>query len=137
MYWPYEYTHQGTDGRPWVTEADKPAYPGTFNSRPFNREAIERHLAPVREFQNAYGARIFVAEFSVVRWAPGAAKFLADEVSLFEEYGWDWTYHAFRELTAWNLEDENLPFDKAIPAKVPTDRFQALQPWFQKNGRRP
>ena len=137
MYWPYEYTHQGTDGRPWASEADKPAYPGTFNSRPFNREAIASRLAPVRDFQLAYGARIFVAEFSVVRWAPGAAKYLADEISLFEEYGWDWTYHAFRELSAWNLEDEDLPYDKAVPAKSQTDRFRVLQPWFQKNGRAP
>jgi hypothetical protein len=135
MYWPYEYTHQGTDGRPWDTEADKPGYPGTFNARPFNREALAHHLAPVREFQLAYGARIFVAEFSVVRWAPGAAKYLADEISLFEEYGWDWTYHAFRELSAWNLEDEDLPYGKATPAKTQTGRFRVLQPWFQTNGR--
>ena len=137
MYWPYEYTHQGTDGRPWATEADKPAYPGTFNSRPFDRESLARHLAPVREFQLACGGRIFVAEFSVVRWAPGAAKYLADEISLFEDYGWDWTYHAFRELTAWSLEDEDLPREPATPAKSQTDRFQVLHPWFQKNVRLP
>ena len=137
MYWPYEYTHQGTDGRSWNTEADKPGYPGTFNSRPFNRDALAHHLAPVREFQLAYGARIFVAEFSVVRWAPGAAKYLSDEISLFEEYGWDWTYHAFRELSAWNLEDEDLPYGKAAPAKAQTDRFRVLQPCFQANGRAP
>jgi hypothetical protein len=137
MYWPYEYTHQGVDGRPWKVEADKPAYPGHFNGRPFDRDALARRLQPVREFQLAYGARIFVGEFSVARWAPGAASYLADEISLFEEYGWDWTYHAFRELTAWNLEDSDQPYGTAIPSKTPTDRFRALQPWFQKNVTQP
>ena len=87
----------------------------------------------MKDFQLTYGARIFVGEFSVVRWAPGAAQFLSDEISLFEEYKWDWAYHAFREQTAWSLEDADLPYDKAAPAVTPTDRLQVLQRWWGKN----
>lgn len=133
MYWPYEYTHQGTDGRTWNKDADKIAYPGTFNTLPLNKTALASHLWPVRNFQLTYGARIFVGEFSVARWAPGAAKYLADEISLFEDYGWDWTYHAFREESAWSLEDSNLPYGEAVRSSQPTDRFKVIQPYFEKN----
>jgi len=132
MYWPYEYTHQGFE-RPWNTPADRPPYPGTFNERPFDRAALIRHLAPVREFQRAYGAKIFVGEFSVTRWAPGAARYLSDVIGLFEEYGWDWTYHAFREQSAWSLEHENLPQDSDTPAQTPPDRANVVRSWFLKN----
>ena len=27
-----------------------------------------------------------------------------DCIALFDEYGWDWTYHAFRESKSWNVE---------------------------------
>ncbi|MBR3086765.1 MAG: hypothetical protein IKH04_10230, partial [Kiritimatiellae bacterium] len=25
-------------------------------------------------------------------------------IDLFEEYGWSWTYHAYREWQAWDVE---------------------------------
>ena len=63
-------------------------------------------LKPVRDFQLKHGARIYVGEFSAVAWAPGAEKYLEDCIALFEEYGWDWTYHAFREWQGWSVEHE-------------------------------
>lgn len=134
MYWPNEYTHQGVD-RAWVTAEDRLVYPGTFNTRPFDRAALAAQLAPVREFQQAYGARIFVGEFSVVRWAPGGAQYVADLISLFEEYGWDWAYHAFREWPGWSLEHADLPYDeKNHPAATqPPDRARVVRQWFLKN----
>ena len=27
-------------------------------------------------------------------------------IDLFKEYGWDWTYHAFREWDGWSVEHE-------------------------------
>jgi len=134
MYWPYEYTHQGVD-RPWIAPEDRPAYPGTFNGRPLDKEALARRLAPVREFQRAYGARIFVGEFSVARWAPGAAQYLTDCISLFEDYGWDWAYHAFRERSAWNLEHDDQPYTLEKVATAPTDRARVVRGWFEKNER--
>ncbi len=53
-----------------------------------------------------HGARIYVGEFSAIAWAPGADAYLRDCISLFEEYGWDWTYHAFREWAGWSVEHE-------------------------------
>ena len=49
-------------------------------------------------------AKIYAGEFSAVSWAEGADRYLADLISLFEEYGWDWSYHAFREWPGWDVE---------------------------------
>ncbi len=135
VYWPHEYTHQGVDG-PW-DEAKRVVYPGTFNTRPFDVEAIRRHLAPVREFQKAYNVQIFVGEFSVVRWAPGGAKYLADCLALFEEYGWDWAFHAFREWPGWSLEHADQPYgrDEHPIAAEPPDRARVIRGWLDKNKR--
>ncbi len=134
MYWPHEYTHQGID-RPWVTADDKPTYPGTFNNRPFDRDALRRKLQPVRDFQLAHNVQIFVGEFSVPRWAPGAAAYLADNIALFEEYGWDWAYHAFRESPAWSLELSNLTYKTPITTEpnAPSDRAQVIGSWMKQN----
>ena len=137
MYWPYEYTHQGTDGRSWVKPEEMPAYPGTFNTLPFDKASLIKRLEPVRYFQLNYGTRIFVGEFSVARWAPGAAQYLADEIQIFEDYNWDWTYHAFREESAWSLEDSDLPYGQAVPSMSPSGRRQAVQKWFDLNERHP
>jgi hypothetical protein len=67
---------------------------------------LRRVLEPVRAFQKRHNARIYVGEFSAIAWAPGADRYLRDCISLFEEYGWDWTYHAFREWAGWSVEHE-------------------------------
>ncbi len=77
----------------------------------------------VREFQLAYNVHIYVGEFSAIRWAPGAAKYLSDCIDLFEEYNWDWTYHAFREWDGWSIEHGEL------------DRRELLLKWFANNER--
>ena len=58
----------------------------------------------MRDFEQRHGARIFVGEFSAMCYAEGADKYIADCISIFKEYGWDWTYHAFREWEGWSVE---------------------------------
>lgn len=136
MYWPGEYTHQGVHNS-WGEQgsAARLAYPGTFNGRPLDRAALARYLQPVRDFQLAYNVHIIIGEFSAVRWAAGADRYLADCISVFEEYGWDWTYHAFREWQGWSFEHEDLPYDKAqgVKAVAPTARARVLLEWFARN----
>ena len=102
MYQPGEYTHQG------VHRADdnypKFAYPNA--EKGWNRDFIRKRLAPVRAFEKRHNAKIYVGEFSAITWAEGAGQYIADCISLFEEYGWDWTYHAFREWHGWSVEHE-------------------------------
>lgn len=100
MYLPFEFTHQGVhakDGKYVKTKYPDP-------SKGWNRDYLKEKLAPVLAFQKKHNARIYVGEFSAIAWAEGADRFLADCISVFEEYGWDWTYHAFREWDGWSVE---------------------------------
>jgi len=128
MYVPHAFTHQGVSNA--VTGV---RYPGTIDGRYFDKEALRAVLKPVREFQEAYGVHIYVGEFSAIRWAPGAADYLRDCIGLFEEYGWDWSYHAFREWSGWSPEYENVREDRK--AASPTARMRLLLSWFAKNER--
>ena len=67
---------------------------------------MRKVMKPVREFQLKHKARIYVGEFSAVAWAEGAERYLGDCIEMFEEYGWDWSYHAFREWAGWSVEHE-------------------------------
>ena len=104
LYKPYEYTHQGVWGNPMERDGRPLAWPDP--ARGWTTDHLRRVLAPVRAFQEKHRARIYVGEFSAVSWAPGAENYLRDCIALFEEYGWDWTYHAFREWGAWSVEHE-------------------------------
>jgi endoglucanase len=127
MYWPHGFTHQGVYGaRTGVV------YPGVIDGRPCDKEALRRYLQPVREFQLAYNAHIYCGEFSAIRWAPGAAPYLKDCIELFEDYGWDWSYHAYREWDGWSVEYGPDPNDHK-PTAEPSDRKQLLLEWFAKN----
>ena len=103
LYEPLEYTHQGV----LFKKGAALTYPDA--ERGWNREYLKKTLEPVREFELKHRAKIYVGEFSAVSWAEGAARYLEDCVSIFKEYGWDWTYHSFREWEGWSLEHEGAP----------------------------
>lgn len=130
MYHPLKYTHNK------VNHADDKAlvYPGEINGITWDKAQIERELAPVIEFQQKYNVPIYIGEFSAIRWAPGAAQYLADCIEVFEKYGWDWSYHAFREWQGWSAEHGS-DFNDPAPAPQPTDREKVLRSWFSKNSK--
>ena len=131
MYVPTEFTHQGVFGK-WTPAA----YPGKIGGTMWDKQQFRKVLQPVRDFQLAYNVHIYVGEFSAIRWAPGAANYLRDCIELFEEYGWDWTYHAYREWDGWSVEHGSDPQDHQ-PSREPTDRKKLLLEWFGKNVRPP
>ena len=127
MYEPGAFTHQqvlaGYD--------DTTTYPGTIAGETWDKAAIVEVLAPVTAFQQLTRSPIYIGEFSAVRWAPGAATYLADVLDVFESNGWDWSYHAFREWDGWSLE---CPSDKTpCVANVMSDRQQVVRDVLQKN----
>ena len=134
MYKPGAYTHQRVkvrDGR--LKPGEKPIpYPGKIAGTDYDKEELRRDLQPVRDFQKKYGARIYVGEFSAAIWAPGAADYLRDCIELFEEYGWDWTYHAFRESPVWDVEKAGTNRGDIRPA-ADTDRRRVLLEGFRRN----
>ena len=100
VYEPHAYTHQ-------FVCPDKQPDRAKTTPLPENVEQYLRDLvAPVRRYQKRHGCRILVGEFSAVLWADRAEEYLAACVRIFNEYGWDWCYHAFRESTLWSVEHE-------------------------------
>lgn len=109
MYVPMEFTHQG------VFDKNAPATVYPDAAKGWNIDLIRKTLAPVREFQQRHGARIYMGEFSAIVWGEGAADYLRDCISVFDEYGWDWSYHAFREWNGWSIEHEATPAERGRP----------------------
>jgi len=134
VYDPLLYTHQGVlDFAP-----RGPVYPGMVDGVYWDKAKLREILAPVRAYQQDYNVPIYIGEFSAARWASGASRYLADCIEIFEEYGWDWAYHAFREWHGWNLEIADTPPDQSAPqATTPTDRLRVIQDAMKANKPKP
>ena len=129
MYVPHAFTHQGVH-----SASSGLAYPGTIDGKSWDKEALRRVLQPVVEWQRDYGVHIYLGEFSAIRWAPddSAFRYLRDGIELFEEFGWDWSYHAFREWDGWSVEHGPDRNDRARSA-TPTSREKLLRDWYGRN----
>lgn len=129
MYQPGQFTHQGVHGSPVGVH-----YPGEIGGKRWDKEQLRRALLPVIEWQRDCGAHIYIGEFSAIRWAPdeSAYRYLRDVIEIFEEQGWDWAYHAFREWHGWSVEHGGDPANTAR-SKTPTAREKLLREWFAKN----
>ena len=123
-YRPMEFTHQGVGGRPVG-----PVWPDP--SKGWDRDLIRRTMEPVREFQKRHGAKIYVGEFSASTWAPGADAYLRDCIAVFEEFGWDWSYHAFREWGGWSVEHASEAPGKPFVPSADNPRKRALLDGFR------
>ena len=100
LYYPHDYTHQGI-----LNPVDHLEY-WPDPKKGWDRDFLRRSLKPVIDFQKEHDAKMFVGEFSVVSWAPNAEEYLRDCMTVFEELGWDWTYHAYREFQGWSPQFE-------------------------------
>ncbi len=127
MYMPMAFTHQGV-----ATPEPLVAYPGVISGVKWDKEAIRAMVQPVRDFQLRHNARIYVGEFSAAIWAPGAERYLNDCIEVFEEYGWDWSYHAFREWPGWSIEHEGENRNSMRPSKN-NPRKEVLLKYFKTN----
>lgn len=135
MYRSGNYTHQGVgDSGDYFARypASRISYPSTLSGRPFNKEYLRTALIPVRRFQQKYHARILIGEFGVIRWAGNGERWLDDVLSLFEEFGWDWCYHAFREWHGWSLEHSSDPRNTR-PVPETTPRKKVILNYLKKN----
>jgi len=93
QYAPVVYTHQG----PPLTRT----YPGTFDAdwdgipERVDHSWLDSLLLTVDDFALAHGVPMAANEFGLMRWEPGAAQFMDDEMDLFEQRGmnyalWEW-----------------------------------------------
>jgi len=136
FYEPFDFTHF------FVRKADDVksgkvgyrSYPGMYYGTWWGPDLVQirKKLSAVRDFERRHSAKIYVGEFSAFASAPGAAEYMNDCIRVFEEYGWDWTYHAFREADIWSVEHAGPAADSLKP--VPdTLRKQVLLNAFRKN----
>jgi len=101
QYAPHHYTHQepGFLGRLEFT------YPGVFDidwdgeDDQFDRDWLDDLLSAVDDFAAEHGVPVAVNEFGVVRWVPGAAEFMDDQMDLFEQRGMN--YALWMWETSW------------------------------------
>ncbi|RRJ97702.1 hypothetical protein Ga0100231_004240 [Opitutaceae bacterium TAV4] len=128
VYSPGDLTHN----RVWDENQKPVTYPGVIEKELWNKDRIRQDLAPVVAFQKAHKCHIFVGEFGAVRWSPGSDEYIKDMIDLFEEYGWDWTYHAYREWHGWSAE-HGPDIKNESPSPEPTPREKLLRSWFSKN----
>jgi len=107
-YAPHEYTHQEPPAA--VT------YPGELDldwdgePDPFDRAWLEEHLGVIADFQQEHDVPVAANEFGVMRWVPGAADFMADEMDLFETLGVNyalWVWDPAWEPWASQVDDFN------------------------------
>ena len=131
MYQPHQFTHQGVHGSPTGV-----SYPGEVAGLHWDKEQLREAMRPAVDFQQEFNVHMHVGEFSAIRWAPdgSAYRYLRDCIELFEEYGWDWSYHAYREWPGWSVEHGPDP-DDWDPTPEPTERKELLLDWFAKNER--
>lgn len=137
FYSPFAFSHQMIGGNPYPVP-----YPGKVGSREWNKELLRRDLQPARDFQKAYNVHMIVSEFGAIAAAPGREQWVNDSIEIFEEYGWDWMFHAAEEWWGWRPDwvRSELPFD---PAKWSEEKFwkeddsaptaQVLRKYFRKN----
>jgi hypothetical protein len=128
MYRPHSFTHQRIGGNKTFH------YPGRVGLKWWDKDALQKLLADVRDWQVKYNAQIYIGEFSAIRWAPGdeAYTYLKDCIDIFEQYNWSWTYHAFREYNGWSVEHDNNKANEQ-PADAPTTRQRLFMEAFKKN----
>jgi len=136
MYAPHNYTHQGIGKRPRGL-----VYPGMLKMFPgspvkhWDRETLAEYIKPALDFKRKHGVRMYIGEFSAVRWAPGRAEWVEDVISLFEADSLDWSFHSY---TGWNGWNPTFPPD-AKGSNEPDgghqgERLRVLKKYWARNG---
>ena len=118
MYVPHQFTHQGVHG------TSRRSVSGRDRRETLGQGGTAGGAAAGDRVQRTYSVHIYIGEFSAIRWAPddSAYRYLRDVIELFEEHGWDWSYHAFREWNGWSVEHGPDPNDPQPARSPPTAR---------------
>jgi len=110
QYAPHEYTHQQPDGPTYT-------YPGALDvdydeeDDVLDKSSLDRLLSTVDAFASMNDVPIAVTEYGVVRYAPGADRFMHDLMDLFEQRGWNhalWVWDP--SWPEWNEEIDYFNF---------------------------
>jgi aryl-phospho-beta-D-glucosidase BglC (GH1 family) len=114
MYDPKSFTHQGV----WE-ESEFIKYPDFVDGADWNKDKIRSYMQRAKDFSEKHNAPIYIGEFSCPRWTGDYGnQYLKDLIEVYEEYGFSWAYHAFRENQLWDIEMSN--YDKTDTIRVET-----------------
>lgn len=144
QYEPFVYTHQEAETGLMNT------YPGFFDAdwdespEEVNRDWLAEYLGQAEDFSQQYGVPVAVNECGLMRWEPGAADFMRDQLALYEQMGlnvavWMW-YPSWPELAvpdgdhAFNFRFGPSPQNLQ---DTPNDLWQVYQAFWQKSSLRP
>jgi hypothetical protein len=141
QYAPIDYTHQAPPLE--IT------YPGELDfdydgeNEEFDRDWLDGLLSIVDDFAQAHDADIASNEFGPVRWQPGAAAYMDDQMDLFEQRGmnhalwsWDPAWEPFTE----EVNEFNFRFgpDPASQSDVESsDLIDVIVDYWARNTVRP
>ncbi len=140
QYAPQQYTHQKT--------SDPLTYPGILDTDNngildvFDRTWLEDLLAIGGDFMASNNVPVVVNEYGVMRWAPGADVFLADETDIFEQYGWNyavWMWYPSWETFVKIEKTFNFRLGPVIESNTDTQNsmFTNIVNFWQRNTIRP
>lgn len=109
---------------------------------PFDRAWLEDWTSQLWDYMEAHDVPVAVNEFGLMRWTPGAAEFMRDEMELFEELGvnyaiWDWqsSWEPQRELDDFTFMHGS---DPANHDDVGTsDLIEVIREFWSRNAMRP
>jgi hypothetical protein len=128
MYVPHAFTHQGVGGRKTGL-----TYPGMIAGRYWDKAQLREALAQLRAFQQKTAAPVLIGEFSAVRDAPGATRYLSDIIEIFNEFGWGWTYFLYQGNPLWSVGETPASAQRWADKNLrqhyssPTGRLELLQ----------
>lgn len=100
MYWPFELTHQGV--RAYKADGSI-RYPGVYSGAVVNRDALAKHVLPVKDFARKHQVPIFVGEFGINDRADAMdrAAYIKDLTEIFRQERWSTAFHAYGLWQAW------------------------------------
>jgi hypothetical protein len=99
-------------------------------------------LSTVDGFADAHDVPVAVNEFGVVRWVPGAAEFMDDQMDLFERRGWNyalWSWEPAWEPWAEEVNGFNFRFgpDPHNHVEISNDLMDVIVKCWRRNTVRP
>ena len=141
QYEPFVYTHQGE-------HEIINSYPGVFDANwdgepdEVNRAWLEEYLSSIAESRTAKDAPIAANETGIIHWEPGAANFMHDQLSLFEQHGIN--YAVWMWYPAWEpMKEGDYDFNFRLGENyndhpdTPQALLETYQRFWAKNALRP
>lgn len=83
------------------------SYPGTINNCRWDKDVLRKYIEPYYLFSRKHKVRIFVGEFGV-NWRGGfygEGRYLSDILSLFNEFGFGYTYWTYKSAKTFVFPD--------------------------------